>query len=56
MFLEAPHQLTMNEIFLKGISAEALIPEQISRTSDHLFLMYFYLTSIHGVSGLCQPQ
>ena len=56
MFLEAPHQLTMNEIFLKGISAEALIPEQISRTSDHLFLMYFYLTGIHGVSGLCQPQ
>ena len=56
MFLEAPPQLTMNEIFLKGISAEAFIPEQISRTSDHLFLMCFYLTSIHGVPGLCQPQ
>ena len=55
MFLEAPPPLTMNEIFLKGISAEALTPEQISRTSDYLFLMYFYLTSIYGVPGLCQP-
>ena len=55
MFLGAPPPLTMNEIFLKGISAEALTPEQISRTSDYLFLMYFYLTSIYGVPGLCQP-